>query len=145
MKEPAVLIDLDGTLANVDERREDLLTNKDWDLFYSKIPNDKLNEWCLRIIQKFKDDHKIILVSGKRNCYRNTTIEWLNRYRVPYDALLLRGDKDYRSDDVVKFEIFETQIKNSFEVLFVIDDRASVVSMWRNQGLVCLQCADGQF
>jgi len=30
-------------------------------------------------------------------------------------------------------------------VLFIVEDRSSVVDMWRAQGLVCLQCAPGEF
>jgi hypothetical protein len=30
-------------------------------------------------------------------------------------------------------------------VLFIVEDRTSVVEMWRAQGFVCLQCAPGDF
>ena len=30
-------------------------------------------------------------------------------------------------------------------VLFVVEDRSRVVEMWRAEGLVCLQCAPGEF
>jgi phosphoserine phosphatase len=30
-------------------------------------------------------------------------------------------------------------------VLFIVEDRSSVVEMWRQQGFVCLQCAPGDF
>lgn len=36
-------------------------------------------------------------------------------------------------------------IKDKYDVLFAIDDRSSVVDMWRDLGLVCLQCAEGAF
>jgi hypothetical protein len=31
------------------------------------------------------------------------------------------------------------------KVLFVVEDRNRVVEMWRKEGLVCLQCAPGEF
>jgi hypothetical protein len=31
------------------------------------------------------------------------------------------------------------------KVLFVVEDRNRVVEMWREEGLVCLQCAPGEF
>lgn len=145
MKMPAILIDLDGTLANIDERRETFIRDNNWDLFYSKISEDKLNNWCLEIIYKFKDDYKIVLMSGRRSYYRKETDEWLKKFSVFHDLLLLREENDYRPDDVVKLEIYESKVKEVFEVLFVVDDRDSVVKMWRKIGLTCLQCAEGNF
>jgi hypothetical protein len=31
------------------------------------------------------------------------------------------------------------------KILFVVADRSRVVEMWRSEGLVCLQCAPGEF
>jgi hypothetical protein len=31
------------------------------------------------------------------------------------------------------------------KVLIVVEDRNRVVQMWREEGLVCLQCAPGEF
>jgi hypothetical protein len=31
------------------------------------------------------------------------------------------------------------------KILFVVEDRNRVVEMWRSEGLVCLQCAPGEF
>jgi hypothetical protein len=31
------------------------------------------------------------------------------------------------------------------KVLLVVEDRTRVVQMWREEGLVCLQCAPGEF
>ncbi len=56
----------------------------------------------------------------------------------------MRADKDSRKDFIIKKEILEV-IRKDFddpEILFVVDDRPSVVKMWREEGLVCLQCAE---
>ena len=31
------------------------------------------------------------------------------------------------------------------KILFMVEDRSRVVEMWRSEGLVCLQCAPGEF
>jgi len=56
---------------------------------------------------------------------------------------LLRKDKDRRSDTEVKRELLATLDKS--KILFVVEDRSRVVEMWRSEGLVCLQCAPGEF
>lgn len=144
-KIPAILIDLDGTLANVSERRGEFLKTKDWDSFYSKISEDILNVWCFQIIEKFKAEYKVLLVTGRRESYRVETLNWLKRNNVSFDGIYFRGKDDFRQDDIVKKEIYQKHIVSSFDVLFVVDDRISVVKMWRSLGLVCLQCDEGNF
>ncbi len=80
IKKKAIIIDLDGTLANINERRETLQKNNNFKLFYSEIINDKLNVWCKEIIDRFKTEYKIILVTGRENVdnVKKDTIEWLN-------------------------------------------------------------------
>ena len=82
---------------------------------------------------------------AERRGFKVETVEWLKKHDVPYTDLFMRSDKDYRDDTVVKREIFEQKIKPFYEVLFAIDDRAKVVKMWREAGLVCLQCDWGEF
>jgi hypothetical protein len=57
----------------------------------------------------------------------------------------MREDGDCRSDVEVKEEIYEKYLKGVVDIAFCIDDRQSVVDMWRSKGLVCLQCAKGDF
>ena len=45
----------------------------------------------------------------------------------------------------IKKEIYRHLIKPYYDVLFAIDDRQQVVDLWRDEGLVCLQCAKGDY
>lgn len=86
---------------------------------------------------------KIILCSGRSDQYRTETIEWLGQEGVRYHELLLRPTNDRRSDVIVKREMLAGLDRNN--ILFVVEDRSGVVEMWRSEGLVCLQCAPGEF
>jgi hypothetical protein len=57
----------------------------------------------------------------------------------------MRKYGDYRKDYVVKREIYEQLIAPDYDILCVLDDRNSVVDMWREIGLTCLQVAPGDF
>ena len=145
MRRPAILIDLDGTLANISHRREKFLKNNDWGDFNSKINADSLNYWCREIIDKFKSSYKIIIVTGRKRHLEKETLGWLKNNGVFYDDIYFRETKDYRKDYIIKKEIYERDILKKYNVLFVVDDRESVVKMWRGRGLVCLQCDFGEF
>ncbi len=54
----------------------------------------------------------------------------------------MRREGDYRQDFVVKSEILDRILAEDNEIAFIVDDRPSVVSMWRERGLTCLQCRD---
>jgi hypothetical protein len=57
----------------------------------------------------------------------------------------MREDGDKRPDYVIKREIYETHIKENYDVAYVFEDRELVVKMWREQGLRCFQVADVPF
>ena len=146
MKKKAIIVDLDGTLADITHRRKFVEgKTKDWKNFNKNIIKDDLNIWCAEIIRRMINDHHVLLVSGRIDDLKSQTQEWLKKHEVPFTELLMRRDKDYRDDTVVKREIYEEKIKAFYDVLFVIDDRAKVVKMWREAGLVCLQCDWGDF
>ena len=56
----------------------------------------------------------------------------------------MRQNKDYRKDSIIKKERYDT-IKDTHDVLWVIDDRQQVVDMWRDLGLTVFQVAPGDF
>ena len=61
------------------------------------------------------------------------------------DELFMRPTGDTRKDSILKKEIYDNHIKGKYNVKYVLDDRDSVVEMWREQGLTCLQVAPGDF
>lgn len=138
------LFDIDGTLADATHRLHHIQNGShDWDAFFAECVNDPVIEPIRDLaILVARQGLKIILVSGRSDRVREETKEWLARGGVPYSALLMRKDGDYRADTVVKSEFLDTILADGHEIAFVVDDRPSVVAMWRERGLTCLQCRD---
>lgn len=145
MVEEIVIFDIDGTLADVSERIRHLKKKpKDWNAFFAGMAQDKTIHSMVRLCNLLYDSGiEIILCSGRSEEHRLETVEWLDKHGVKYHDLLLRRDGDRRSDVVVKREILAGLDKS--KILFVVEDRSRVVAMWRSEGLVCLQCAPGEF
>ena len=61
---------------------------------------------------------------------------------IPHAELYMRSEGDYRPDYVIKSQILDAILADGYEIAFVVDDRPSVVAMWRERGLVCLQCRE---
>ena len=86
---------------------------------------------------------RILLCSGRNEQHHAETTEWLAQQQVLYHELLFRRNGDRRSDVLVKQKFLVGIDKG--KILFVVEGRRRVVQMWRAQGLVCLQCAPGDF
>lgn len=142
----AIIVDLDGTLSDPSERRHYVESQpKDFDKFYQELIYDNPNSWCEEIVRAFSDrGYTILYVTGRPNNYRRPTMDWLEAWDMPKGRLFMRDAWDYRPDFIIKEEIFN-RIKETFKILFAIDDRKQVVDMWRSKGIVCLQCDDGNF
>lgn len=134
---PAIICDLDGTLAHMTERSP-------YD--YTKVGEDEVDLTIRSILLNFATTHQIIIVTGRPDSCKEDTLDWIQSEALfSPDLLLMREDGDWRKDDVVKKELYESYIEGEYEVEFVLDDRDRVVKMWRELGLKCLQVAEGDF
>jgi phosphoglycolate phosphatase-like HAD superfamily hydrolase len=143
--EEIVIFDIDGTLADVSERIHHVKKKpKNWNAFFQGMAQDKAIHSMVRLCNILYDSEiRIILCSGRNEEHRPQTIQWLAQQGVNYHDLILRRDGDMRSDVIVKREMLAGIERN--KILFVVEDRSRVVEMWRSEGLVCLQCAPGEF
>lgn len=132
----AIICDIDGTIAIKGDR--DIYDG-------SKVHLDSVNEPVMSILKKMYTDNVIIMVSGRDGQYEDATRRWLIENGVPHDFLFMRKPGDRRKDSIVKEEIFDNEIRGSFFVRFVLDDRNQVVDMWRRIGLPCFQVNPGDF
>lgn len=150
MKTNAVIFDLDGTLCNCSHRRHFVESNpKDWDAFYESISQDEVNENVAYVSALYQRiHHKILFVTGRPERYRKETCDWLERMMDldTYDyKLFMRPDGDHQPDHELKKKIYQEIIEPRYNVSLVLDDRDSVVKMWRSLGLECWQVAQGDF
>lgn len=136
----AIICDLDGTLAIIEHRSPYNATTAE---------QDSLNHPIANILKVYSNQREfpidIILLSGRNEKYRSYTMTWLKNHGIKYSELYLRPDDDYRKDAIYKKEVYESHIKDKYEILFVLEDRSQVVEMWRAEGLTCLQVAPGDF
>lgn len=138
-----VIFDIDGTLSNSSHRLKYIKDNKDWVTFFEHMGEDPIVENVAEMYHLLESTGRfeMIIVSGRPERYRKSTIIWLKKNGIKYHRLFLRQEGDFRSDAVVKNE-FLNQIKKHYEVKWVFDDRSSAVEMWRKNGVFCFQCPE---
>lgn len=149
-----VIFDIDGTLANAQHRIHHIKKRpKDWDSFFGSMIDDK-PFWHIReVLLSLRNGNTmpIIFASGRPEKYRDVTVQWLEKWDL-HDSILsghirlyMRPDGDRRDDDIVKREILGKMWQDGWEPLMAFDDRDRVVKMWRDNGVPCLQVAEGDF
>ena len=164
-----IIFDLDGTLANIDSRRDISMKPNgklDWDIFAapnSILALDEPNAPVIKMAQMFKaDGFKIVIFSGRNDRGFDATVQWLNDFKVPFDLLVMRPDKfkdkswpiadgnpatpdmRFMPDEILKKVMLDTFVDIN-DVFLVVDDRDKVVKMWRDLGLNTFQVAPGDF
>ena len=140
-----VVFDIDGTLADVRWRRHFVEGSpKDFDSFYEAMDGDgprvEIVELCRMY---FNAGWYVLIFTGRPESYREKTESWLEKNNIPYYELHMRPyNMRYEADHIVKQKMLNNIDR---PVNVAVDDRQKVVEMWRNNGIVCLQCDDGDF
>lgn len=136
---PIVIVDLDGTLAD-GSHREHLVTGekKDWNAYFALCGGDKPIEIVFRWVQELSKDHTICVVSGRSDAFWRQTSMWFLEmawagFPLRFDHIFMRAASDKRPDTMVKADFLKHMPKE--KIAMVIDDRPSVIRMWRENGL----------
>ena len=174
MEKKTIIFDLDGTLALVEKRVKKSMIPKpnspdgegmNWDIFFDpeNIKLDQPNYPVISMAQMYYEKgFNIVIFSGRNDRSYATTKEWLEKYEVPYNLLVMRPDKfqdkswpvalgnpatpamRFMPDEILKKEMLDTFVDID-DVFMTVDDRQKVVDMWRDNGLTCFQVAPGDF
>lgn len=139
-KPKAFIVDIDGTLAHMNDKRGPF----DW----AKVHLDDVDEIISDIVFRLatgssgEDALTPIVVSGRDIACMVQTMDWLDEHAIPWKHIFMRPAGDMRPDNLIKAELFDKYIRDEYDVQFVLDDRQQVVDMWRRMGLTCLQVAE---
>ena len=133
------IFDVDGTLMDINHRRKYVVgEKKDWKSFFDYMEFDTINDHVFHMAHALQSDGYVIIVcSGRNEKHRKITEKQLAFGKLKPQALMMRGDDDYRPDYEVKQEMLAQMREEGLDPKISVDDRPSVVKMWREEGLTC--------
>jgi hypothetical protein len=135
------LVDVDGTLA----LKREGAGERSW-FDWHRVGEDMPNPPVVHAVQQLSAVCQIVCMTARNETCRQETSEWLAEQGIVPALLLMRKKKDYRPDAEVKRELYLRHVCGIYEVLAVLEDRESVVKMWREElGLTVFQVAPGQY
>lgn len=145
-RSPYVLCDIDGTIADVKHRLQYAKgETKDWKKFFSLISEDTVRKDVQNIlVAEYNKGRTIIFVSARPETYKKETLEWLHKNMLTFAwTVIMRRANDKRVDTEVKKQMLDTYFPDKSKIALVIDDRPSVIRMWKEEGLNVLDVGEG--
>ena len=168
-----VIFDIDGTLANPAHRAhfiEDMAywttegnrpARPDWKRFLStdQLAKDEPipQTWAL-LNALLAQGARVLFITGREVTTRDTTFYWLMDTGCPVRSpavtwmmsrgkinLFMRKIGDHRPSSVVKEELLLEARVLGYAPTLAFEDREEDAAMWRKNGLVCAQVAEGKF
>lgn len=141
-----VLVDIDGVLADNWPRLTKYIhsdrANPDWDSFYLEIEKDELLEGWAVLVRELHIDHNIVLLTNRPERYRQATIRWMMKHRIPYDALLMRDGLHYNES---KKAHTQELLEKGFSIMLAIDDDPIHKEVYTELGIPFLYAHSGYY
>lgn len=141
-----VICDIDGTIADTEHRVHFVQgEKKGWKSFFEAMDEDPVRKDVQEmLIDHYNKGRTIVFLSGRPDTYKDRTLKWLEKHNLTFAfTLIMRRADDKRDDTEVKAQMLDTYFKDQSRIVQVIDDRPSVIEMWRAKGLPVLDVGKG--
>jgi len=126
-----VFIDIDHTVSDAAWRDAMIGGEGGWDAYHLAAVRDKPIEPMANIVRALHlASHTVVASTARPEKWRQLTMAWLIQHDVPFDLLLMRGDKDFRPSPLIKLD----HSKEGGQPDIVIDDRDDVCKAWAAKG-----------
>ncbi len=143
---PAVIFDLDGVLSDARGRQHYLAgLRRDWDAFFEACGEDPLVPEVARLLELIDPQLVVILLTARPARVREQTVEWLERYGVRYDLLVMRDHGEYLSADRFKQAEARALRAYGFDIRLAVEDDPRNLEMFEREGIPCLYVHSGYY
>lgn len=133
----AVIFDMQGTLCDVSSIRHLVENGKpDFDAFHVATGACPPIQWVVEDARQAQAANKIVIVmTGMNEKFRDLVVAWLTRHEVPFNLLMMRPNRDFRKDFVVKAERLHEARLRGFVVTHAWDDNPQIVDLWKRENI----------
>lgn len=136
---PAVVVDMDGTIADASRREAKFLRGKkkNWPAFFRDMENDPPIKEVLARVHQLSQSHDIVILTGRPEKYRAQTESWLKKHKLRPVEVLLRRNGDTRPDYEAKAVLMKELLERR-KVVMALDDREPVCEVYEKLGVKCV-------
>lgn len=128
----------------------DVKFKPNWDAFHAACVDDTPIKPVIELFTDLERMCEVWVWSGRMDTVRNQTVNWLAEHLGIHSGwatrLKMRPAGDFTPDDQLKESWLKAMSpEDRARLVMVFDDRDRVVEMWRRNGVVCAQVAEGDF
>lgn len=143
---PAVVFDLDGVLSDAARRQHFLDSGRrDWDAFFEACGDDPLIEEVACLLSLLDTGLHVALLTGRPVRVQPQTRDWLERFELRWDVLVMRDSGDYSATPEFKLEAVRQLRRHGFELCLAFEDDRRNVEMFRDAGVPCVYIHSGYY
>ncbi|HEV2362426.1 MAG TPA: hypothetical protein VGS21_12045 [Acidimicrobiales bacterium] len=143
---PAVVFDLDGVLSDAAGRQHYLSgLRRDWDAFFEACGTDPVVPEVATLLGLLDPSLAVILLTARPLRVRPHTREWLSRYGLRYDLLVMREHGDYSQAAAFKRREAKALTDFGFEIRLAVEDDPRNLEMFEDEGIPCLYVHSGYY
>lgn len=142
-----MIVDIDGVLSNADNRQHFLedTARRNWRGFFDACGEDTLIEEVGRLVELLDPDLVVVLLTGRPLRVQPLTIEWLERYGVRWDLLIMRTSGDYSAAREFKRQTVGELRDHGFDLRLALEDDPRNREMFHDEGLPCIYIHSGYY
>jgi phosphoglycolate phosphatase-like HAD superfamily hydrolase len=144
----AAVFDLDGVLSDAAGRQHFLdgsTGRKDWRAFFAASGDDPLIEDVHRLLSLLDPSLTIVLLTARPTTVREQTLAWLDRYRVRWDLLVMRPERQYQPAVDFKGAMVSALRAAGLDLAIAFEDDRRNVAMFRAGGVPCVYIHSGYY
>ena len=147
-KPNAIIVDIDGTVATMNER-----SAFEW----GKVGEDSPRKFIIDLIESYvkiktnngndkANEIHIIFLSGRDSVCRQETLDWLKtNLTIQQFSLFMRKENDMRKDSIIKEELFWSHVEPNYNVIGLFDDRPQVIRLWHELKIPNIICVGNPY
>ena len=138
-KPDIVVFDIDGTLADVAPFLHHLVSHpdsaRDWNGFHEAVIDAKPKGDVLSMYALYAQrGAHIVLLTSRPVSWEQSTSEWLWKWGIQYNELIMRPTKDRRPAEEYKLDALEA-LMQKYNIVHVFDDHPEVIRICGELGL----------
>ena len=141
-----VIFDLDGVISDASHRQHYLRgEEKNWNGFFSACTEDPPIISGVKLINLLHKSHKTIILTARPNSIQSETIDWLKKYGVIWDALIMRSNEDYQQSSKMKLSALNQITDAGYVPILVFDDDPRNIEMFLEHDVPAISVHSGYY
>ena len=118
---------------------------KDWRAFFAASGDDPLIEDVHCLLSLLDGSLVIVLLTARPTTVREQTLAWLDRYRVRWDLLVMRPERQYQPAVDFKGAMVTALREARLDLEIAFEDDRRNVTMFREAGVPCVYIHSGYY